>query len=426
MFQHISSFFLVSEVSLSLSFLLFSSSAKDLLTHTNTFLSFLYPTTVCHYTQVFPADTTTTTFILFISDTPFDTHFTREKIVNTHTRSFKEKQKNYRVMKFTTAAAAATTLFGLSLAQVKYEYVKVTNYVTVGADGQATPTETTEEPATSTWVFSTNILGQDIAFTSVVTDPTVANATLYRENLVIQSGDSLTTERLAIIAKPSTLVTSTLTGSETTAESETAYVSFTPTSQTSQATQQSVEATSTSAQQSEAQATTSAPATSSSQAQASASPSSSSSSSSGDFGNVKDESFSQNILDAHNSKRALHGVSALSWDQDAYQYAQDYADQYSCSGNLKHSGGKYGENLGVGYKDGSSVVEAWYDEGNNYDYNTASSFDHFTQVIWKGTTKVGCAYKDCSAENWGKYIICSYDPAGNIIGQGKANLKALV
>lgn len=330
-------------------------------------------------------------------------------------------------MKFTTIAAAATTLFGLSLAQVKYEYVHVTHVVTVDANGESTPTQTTEEeqPSVSTWVFSTNVLGQDIAFTSVVSNVDEANATLYRQNLVIQSGDSLTTEKLAVIVNPSTLVTSTLSSDEASdAESEeaAAIVSFTPTSETSQPTQLSVEATSivSSAPSTDAQQTTQeSPATTSSSTQSSAT---TSSSSSGDFGNVQDEAFSKEILDAHNSKRAQHGVSALSWDQSAYEYAQNYADQYSCSGNLKHSGGKYGENLGVGYKSGSAVVEAWYLEGDSYNYNTASTFDHFTQVVWKGTTKVGCAYKDCSSQNWGKYIICSYDPAGNIVGQGKANV----
>ena len=152
-------------------------------------------------------------------------------------------------MKFTTIAAAATTLFGLSLAQVKYEYVHVTHVVTVDANGESTPTQTTEEeqPSVSTWVFSTNVLGQDIAFTSVVSNVDEANATLYRQNLVIQSGDSLTTEKLAVIVNPSTLVTSTLSSDEASdAESEeaAAIVSFTPTSETSQPTQQSVEATS--------------------------------------------------------------------------------------------------------------------------------------------------------------------------------------
>lgn len=135
-----------------------------------------------------------------------------------------------------------------------------------------------------------------------------------------------------------------------------------------------------------------------------------------------DESFASDILDAHNKKRTQHSVSELKWSKDAYEYASKYAAKYDCSGDLQHSGGSFGENLAVGYKTGDKAVTAWYDEGKNYDYSSASSFDHFTQVIWKGTTKVGCAYKDCSSENWGKYIVCSYDPAGNIVGEGKVNL----
>lgn len=135
-----------------------------------------------------------------------------------------------------------------------------------------------------------------------------------------------------------------------------------------------------------------------------------------------DNSFASAILNAHNEKRAAHNVAPLTWDDKLYQYAANYAQSYSCSGGLTHSGGPYGENLALGYADGPSAVEAWYDEGANYDYSSATTFDHFTQVIWKSTTKLGCAYKDCSAENWGKYVICSYDPAGNFIGQGKANI----
>lgn len=137
-----------------------------------------------------------------------------------------------------------------------------------------------------------------------------------------------------------------------------------------------------------------------------------------------DKDFAKSILDAHNDKRAKHSAKNLSWSKDLYDYASDYASKYSCSGSLKHSGGKYGENLAVGYKTGPDAVNAWYDEGKSYNYASTSLFDHFTQVIWKGTSEVGCAYKDCSSENWGKYIICSYNPAGNMVGEGSQNLQA--
>lgn len=153
-----------------------------------------------------------------------------------------------------------------------------------------------------------------------------------------------------------------------------------------------------------------------------ASTSSDSSSSGSGISGVEDQDFAETILKAHNDKRAKHNVDDLSWDSQVYKYAQDYADQYDCSGSLSHSGGKYGENLAVGYDSAEKAVNAWYEEGDNYDYSSSSSFDHFTQIIWKDTTKLGCAYKDCSSA--GRYIVCSYDPAGNVIGQGKANLSA--
>ncbi|CAK7895377.1 protein Pry1p [[Candida] anglica] len=135
-----------------------------------------------------------------------------------------------------------------------------------------------------------------------------------------------------------------------------------------------------------------------------------------------DASFAKAILDAHNEKRALHSAPNLSWDKTVYEYAQAYADKYDCSGGLTHSGGKYGENLAVGYANGPAALDAWYSEGSNYDYSSLTAYDHFTQVVWKSTTKLGCAIKDCSANNWGHYVICSYDPAGNMMGAQTKNV----
>lgn len=139
-----------------------------------------------------------------------------------------------------------------------------------------------------------------------------------------------------------------------------------------------------------------------------------------------DEDFAKSILDAHNKYRADHGVGELSWDVDAYNYAKNNADNYDCSGVLTHTHGKYGENLAAGFSTGTSALHAWYVEGETYDYTSANTYDHFTQVVWKGSTKVGCAYKDCSSNNWGKYVICEYDPAGNIIGYNSENVLPLV
>ncbi|KAI5958094.1 hypothetical protein KGF57_002902 [Candida theae] len=137
-------------------------------------------------------------------------------------------------------------------------------------------------------------------------------------------------------------------------------------------------------------------------------------------------SFQNEILSAHNAKRAAHGVAALSWSQELYNYAQKVANAYDCSGNLKHTFAPYGENLGVGYSSAQSVVNAWYSEGKNYNYQLATTFDHFTQVVWKSTTLLGCAYKDCSSRGWGMYVICNYKEVGNMRGKGKQNVLPLI
>lgn len=49
------------------------------------------------------------------------------------------------------------------------------------------------------------------------------------------------------------------------------------------------------------------------------------------------------------------------------------------------------------------------------DYSSASG--HFSQMVWKGTTQLGCGYSaGC------KMYVCHYNPPGNVIGQFAANV----
>jgi uncharacterized protein YkwD len=138
-----------------------------------------------------------------------------------------------------------------------------------------------------------------------------------------------------------------------------------------------------------------------------------------------DEQYSRTILDAHNAKRHIHHSGNLSWNSTLYYYAQAYADKYDCSGVLKHSGGPYGENLiaGTDLHTGADAVDAWYSEIRNYDWTTQSQYNHFTAMIWKSTTQLGCAYKNCQKETWGYYTICSYsEMVPNLVGAAKINV----
>jgi uncharacterized protein YkwD len=134
-----------------------------------------------------------------------------------------------------------------------------------------------------------------------------------------------------------------------------------------------------------------------------------------------DVPWAKKMVDGHNVDRAKHQAGPLSWSNAAYQYAQKVADAYDCSGVLTHTGGPFGENLAAGYQ-GLDALNAWYIEGDNFPYGTESEYNHFTQVVWKSSTTVGCAWKDCSAENWGRYIVCEYDPPGNVIGFESKNV----
>lgn len=133
------------------------------------------------------------------------------------------------------------------------------------------------------------------------------------------------------------------------------------------------------------------------------------------------------LLATHNTKRALHkDTGSLTWSTELENYAQNYADSYDCSGTLTHSGGPYGENLALGYGI-EGAVTAWYDEISDYDYSNpgfSEEAGHFTQLVWKSSTQVGCGVKTCD-NAWGDYVVCSYSPAGNVIGDFDSNVMPL-
>jgi hypothetical protein len=52
------------------------------------------------------------------------------------------------------------------------------------------------------------------------------------------------------------------------------------------------------------------------------------------------------------------------------------------------------------------------------------------QVVWKSSTALGCAYKQCKTvgglDGWtdAHYMVCRYSPPGNWAGQYQANVLA--
>ncbi|CAL5377555.1 unnamed protein product [Camellia sinensis] len=131
----------------------------------------------------------------------------------------------------------------------------------------------------------------------------------------------------------------------------------------------------------------------------------------------------QDYLNAHNAARAQVGVGPMTWDNNLATYAQNYANSRMGDCNLIHSGGPYGENLaeGSGSFTGTDGVNLWVGEKPYYDYNSNSCVGgqqclHYTQVVWRNSVRLGCARVQCTNNGWW-FVICSYDPPGNYIGQ---------
>lgn len=130
------------------------------------------------------------------------------------------------------------------------------------------------------------------------------------------------------------------------------------------------------------------------------------------------------FLYPQNAARAATGLPPLRWDEGVASYARSYAESRRGDCALVHSSGPYGENLfwGSGGDGGwtpAQAVGAWLAERPRYDYwsNRCSGgmCGHYTQIVWRGSTRVGCAMVNCY-NGRGTFITCNYDPPGNYVG----------
>lgn len=127
----------------------------------------------------------------------------------------------------------------------------------------------------------------------------------------------------------------------------------------------------------------------------------------------------QDFLFSHNKARKAFGVGPMVWDNTVAAYAQNYANSRKGDCKLIHSGGPYGENLFWGYGKAYTAIDAvakWVSEKQWYNYasNTCAVgkvCGHYTQVVWRNSTKLGCARVKCN--NGAIYIVCNYSPRGN-------------
>jgi hypothetical protein len=142
------------------------------------------------------------------------------------------------------------------------------------------------------------------------------------------------------------------------------------------------------------------------------------------------DNVTSRILTAHNEARAEVGAPPLQWDPTLAVAAASYGLALSRLGRLVHSPRKgreaQRENLWMGQQGRfgpEEMVASWTNEKRLFQpgafpnvSRTGSWSDvaHYTQMIWKSTTHVGCAiYRDGAWD----YLICRYSPPGNRDGK---------
>jgi len=134
------------------------------------------------------------------------------------------------------------------------------------------------------------------------------------------------------------------------------------------------------------------------------------------------------LLQKHNVFRCMHGVPALEWDDAVAASAQAWADR----GIYDHSETEYGENIAWGSptQSAAAAVANWYSEvdltaprGLVKDWTYAVG--HYTQVVWKGTAKLGCGKGRAQEDgSLGDLWVCQYSPSGNMRGNFGQNVLA--
>jgi uncharacterized protein YkwD len=136
------------------------------------------------------------------------------------------------------------------------------------------------------------------------------------------------------------------------------------------------------------------------------------------------------VLWHHNRARANHGASNLQWSSECEAGARKAAstcvfEHLTTSGqgqNLFASSGATNITAGITesfYKPEADAYQ-WY--GSEPSMSNFHIWGHFSQMVWKETTHVGCVTINCPNMDASYYTVCNYSPPGNMAGSYGKNI----
>lgn len=135
------------------------------------------------------------------------------------------------------------------------------------------------------------------------------------------------------------------------------------------------------------------------------------------------------LLAAHNAERARAGTPPLRWADSLEEEARAWAAQLIASNRFAHDPTLHGhgENLWTGWGGRvwtpEEMVGEWVAEKADYRHGAFpnvsrtgrwSDVGHYTQLIWRDTTHVGCAIESRGDRS---VLACRYAPPGNVDGR---------
>ncbi len=134
------------------------------------------------------------------------------------------------------------------------------------------------------------------------------------------------------------------------------------------------------------------------------------------------------VLRAHNAERAWVGAAPLIWDEGLEREARAWARHLIDTRSFEHdpTAHGHGENLWTGWGGRrwtpEEMVGEWIVEKAQYRHGVFpavsrtgdwTAVGHYTQLVWSGTTHVGCAVVRRDDRS---VLACRYNPPGNIDG----------